>query len=158
MPPISETEMKNYKAKSNLFYFIEYIMIFQLGSWQAHRVNLSWERFGASVPYLIYVFIPAKWSWRLWPPEIPPFASHNRKIIFTSLLQPLRFTGEVAQIWNCFTISFRQLWISALFSFRNSMKPFQLPFIGNEIINLGVLQRLVILPFLQILQFSLSAL
>lgn len=60
MPPISETEMKNYKAKSNLFYFIVYIMIFQLGSRQAHRVNLSWERFGASVPYLIYVFIPAK--------------------------------------------------------------------------------------------------
>lgn len=57
MPPISETEMKSYKAKSNLFYFIVYIMIFQLGSWQAHRVNLSWERFGASVPYLIYVYL-----------------------------------------------------------------------------------------------------
>lgn len=70
MPPISETKLrsqfqcvglhlgtKNYKAKSNLFYFIVYIMIFQLGSWQSDRVNLSWERFGASEPYLIYVYL-----------------------------------------------------------------------------------------------------
>lgn len=70
MCPNSETELrslsqcvglhlggKNYKAKSNLFYFIVYGIIFQLGSWQADRVNLSWERFGASEPYIIYVHL-----------------------------------------------------------------------------------------------------
>lgn len=63
MPSISETElssqlqyvglhlgMKNYKAKTNQFYFIVYIMVIQLGSWQADRVNFIWERFGTSEP------------------------------------------------------------------------------------------------------------
>lgn len=69
MPPILDTElrspsqcvglhleMKNYKAKNNLFNFLVYSMIFQLGSWQADRVNLSWKRFGASEPYITDVY------------------------------------------------------------------------------------------------------
>lgn len=48
---------KNYKAKSNLFYFVVSVMTFQLGSWQADRGNLSGERSGASEPSLVYVFL-----------------------------------------------------------------------------------------------------
>lgn len=118
MPPVSETDLrsqsqcvgvhlgtKNYKAKSNLFYFVIYITIFQLGSWQADRVNLSWQRFWASEPYLIsvYLYLPNVMAtylsqWLLPLLKYHPLLAATEEIIFTSLLLPLRFADEVAQI------------------------------------------------------------
>lgn len=158
MPPISETEMKSYKAKSNLFYFIVYIMIFQLGSWQAHRVNLSWERFGASVPYLIYVYLylpngpegsDPSWNTTLCLPWQKDYFH------FPLVASRVYWWGSPDLKLFCYLLQ-TTVNLSTVF-FQNSMKPFQLPFIGTESTNLGVLQRLVTLPFLQILQFSLCA-
>lgn len=150
-------ETKNYKVENNLFYFIVYIMILQLGSWQADSLNHSWERFGASELCLIYVYLYlpnvmvmylSPWLW--------PWLQQGRRLFSlpscscSGLLMKLPISEIVS--------SSHSDRLSALLSFGKSKKPFQIPFRGNESTNLGILQRLLSLVFLQILRFSLSAL
>lgn len=77
---------RNYKAKSNLFYFVAYITVLQLEPWQADSVNPSWERFGAPELCVIYVHLYLLNVMVILVPMTLTLAAAREKVIFTSLL------------------------------------------------------------------------